>query len=224
MKWSKQWWGLQNKAKWALSSFMNAIPTPTYLVKKRKRYTMSEKFSLLYVIALVVLLLIIPVIKIDSLGEDGKQTFSLFNSEMTKSYILLLLSVLFLLAWNSSFRFKDWLYKTFWLTGSAKLINCGILFLLLCILFVMGDTIALLTENFSSSVWVTSWYLLLWVFLVLWIARQLLAARVQWKAHRSNQVVDVEHTTDDSWKEEQFKQLEKEFQGLFEGEGERTDS
>ena len=110
---------------------------------------------------LIVLLLVIPVISIDTLGEDGVQKFSLFNSAMSKSYLLLLLSMLFLFAWNASYRFKNRLYQTFGVTGSAKLINTGVLFLLLCILFVMGDTIALLTENFSSSVGVTSGYLVL---------------------------------------------------------------
>ena len=154
----------------------------------------------------------------NTLSEELIQKFSLFNAAMTKSYFLLLVSLLFLLAWNASYRFKNRLYETFGVTGSAKLINCGVLFLLLCILFVMGDTIALLTENFSASVWVTSGYLLLWVFLVWWIARQLVSARIQWKSHRSTNAIDVEHTTDSSWKEDQFQQLEKEFQGLFEGE------
>ena len=180
---------MQNKARWAISSFVKNIPTPSYVVKKRKRYTTAEKLSLLYVVALIVLLLIVPVISIDTLSEEWIQKFSLFNAAMTKSYFLLLVSLLFLLAWNASYRFKNRLYETFGVTGSAKLINCGVLFLLLCILFVMGDTIALLTENFSASVWVTSGYLLLWVFLVWWIARQLVSARIQWKSHRSTNAI-----------------------------------
>ena len=218
MKWLKKWWDFQNKARSTLAWLIKNIPTPTYLIKKRKRYSVNEKLSIVYIIALIVLLMIVPVISIDTLWDEDTKRFALFNSAMGKSYLLLFISVAFMLARNSSFRFKNRLYTTFGLTGSAKLINCWILFLLLCILFVMGDTIALLTENFSSSVGVTSGYLVLGVFLVAWIARQLLAARIQRKEHRSSQVVDVEHTTDSSRKDESFKQLEKEFQGLFEGE------
>jgi hypothetical protein len=85
-------------------------------------------------------------------------------------------------------------------------------------IFAIGDTVNLLKENISSTFSVTPWFLIIGVYLILGIVRQLVTARLQRKEEQPLQELHLNNEIDESRKERGFEQMEKEFQGLFEEE------
>jgi len=200
---------------------MKKVFTDTALTKWQ-RYSGHEKASIVYMLWLLILLLIVPLIKIDQINTTTSETFTIFNAIMAKTSALVLLCIAFLVAWNSSYRWKQALHKSFGFSGSHTITNAFVLFVILCMIFVIGDTVTLLNENFSYRIGTTGWYLIIGIFLIAGIVWQLVVTRLQWKKQMKSDSITVKSHTDDTKKERDFHQMEKEFQGLFEEESSRS--
>lgn len=185
-------------------------------ITKWQRYTGHEKASIVYMLILFVLLLILPLIKIDQLNSTVTETFTIFNMFMAKTAVLVICCILFLLARNSSYRWKQTLHKTFGFSWSQTMTNAFVLFVMLSVIYVIGDTTTLLNENFSYRIGTTSRYLLIGGYLIIGILRQLAVTRIHWKKQIKSDSITVKSQIDDSKKERDFQQMEKEFQWLFE--------
>lgn len=196
---------------------MKKVFTDTAL-HKRQRYSGHEKASIVYMLILFVMLLILPLIKIDQINTTVSESFTIFNAAMIKSSVLILICIGFLIAWNSSFRWKQMLHRSLWFSWSHTITNAIVLFIILCMVFVIWDTVTLLNENFSYRIGMTGWYLSVWIFLIAWILWQLAVTRIQRKKQMKSDSITVKSHTDDSKKERDFQQMEKEFQWLFEDE------
>jgi len=185
-------------------------------INKWQRYSWNEKASIIYVLWILLLFLLAPLVKIEQLNSTTTDFFKIFNASMVKTYMLILVCCGFLIGWNISYRWKQRLHRTFGYNSSQTITNAVVLFIILSVLFVMGDTISLLNDNFSFRIWATGWFLFIGIYLILWIARQLAVARINWKKQITSDSITIKQEVDDSKKERDFKQMEKEFQGLFE--------
>lgn len=185
---------------------------------KWTRYSMHEQATIVYCLVLLCLLIIAPLIKISQIATTWTESFGIYNGLMSKSALVITIAVLFLISRNSSFRRKQMLYKAFGLATSQTITTSIILFMILMQIFAIGDTVNLLKENISSRFSVTWWFLVIGLYLIWGIIRQLITARLQWKQEQPLQELHLSNEVDDSRKERGFEQMEKEFQGLFEEE------
>jgi hypothetical protein len=185
---------------------------------KWTRYSTHEQSTIVYCLVLLCILIVAPLIKISQIATTWSDTFGLYNGLMSKSAIVITIAVAFLITRNSSFRRKQMLYKAFGLATSQTITTSIILFMILMQIFAIGDTVNLLKENISSRFSVTSWFLIIGLYLIGWIIRQLITARLQWKQEQPLQELHLSSEIDESRKERGFEQMEKEFQGLFEEE------
>lgn len=182
---------------------------------KRSRYSKHEQATILYCLVLLCMLIIAPLIKITQLSASGSETYRLYNSFMSQSAILITIAVWFLIARNSSFRWKQTIYKAFGVAMSQTITTAVVLFMILMQLFAISDTVTLLKQSVSSRFGTTSWFLVLGIYLIAGIIWQLVAARLQRKESQPHQEVQLRSEIDESRKERGFEQMEKEFQGLF---------
>lgn len=187
-------------------------------INKRQRYSWHEKASIVYVLGMFIMFLLAPLVKIDQINSTSSEMFGLLNQAMTKTSVIILLCGLFLIWWNSSYRWKQRLHRTFWYNGTTSLTNAVVLFIILLMLFTMGDTVGLIRDNFSPRIWATNRFLIVWIYLIAGIAWQLAVTRINWKKQLKSDTVTIKQEIDESKKERDFQQMEKEFQGLFEGE------
>lgn len=186
--------------------------------QKWQRYTVREKAFIIYLLALLILLMILPVISIKQLNTTSPDTYTVFNSNMTKTRILLLLTIGAMIARNMSFKFKKMIHRLFGFTANDMLVNTFLLFVVLISIFSIGDTAALIRQNFSVSISTTSGFLIIGVFIVLGIAWTIISARVQRKKESKSQSVTVKQESDHTHHERGFDQAKKEFEGLFGGD------
>ncbi len=192
----------------------------TTALNKWQRYTWHEKASIVYVLLLFVFLIFAPLIRIDQINSTTSQVFTLVNTSMIKTFFIIFCAWVFLIAWNSSYTWKQWLHRTFGYSSNAGITNALVLFLILLMLFTLWDTITLISENFSPRIAATRRFLFLGIYLIAWIARQLAITRIAWKKQTKASDVSIKKEVDVTKKEREFEKIEKEFQGLFENDKE----
>jgi hypothetical protein len=77
------------------------------LGKRFSNYNNSKKWFVVYLIILTVVLLAFPLIKVSEMsGVSGASYTLLFSSMYWRSFIVIGISLLFLLLWNISTKFK----------------------------------------------------------------------------------------------------------------------
>lgn len=190
-----------------------------YAKQKRERYAWHEKIMIIYCFVLIFLFLVTPLIKISNINSAlWSESFILFNSVMTKTTILTLILIWLLVLWNGSYTFKNRFHRAFGYSGNDTMTNVFVLLWLLLMLYSIGETTALIKDQFSSLIGTTRWFLFLWLYIIGWIVWQLVVTRLRWKKQRIAHGVNIKHEVDESKKERSFQRVEKEFQWLFEDE------
>ncbi len=124
--------------------------------QKWQRYTVREKAFIIYLLGLLILLLLFPIISINQLQTTDVDTYTIFNRYMAKTWFLLLVTIGSMIAWNTSFKFKKFVHQLFGFTANDMLVNTFLLFVVLMSIFSIGDTAALLKQNFSVRISTTT--------------------------------------------------------------------
>lgn len=187
------------------------LPSLQYL----KHFSNLEKAFLLYTFLLIILMVALPLFKTWSLSSSETISYGFFNLGMIKTN-LLALAVLWTMLWrNLSAKFRQSLYSFFWFRSSDAFVNVLGLFMLILLIFGVGDTVGVIESNFSQRVSTTSSYYVLLIYLILWL---LLAG---YNAYTSSsqplaqqEQVNVPHA-EDIRQAAVFKKVEEEFGGLF---------
>ena len=135
--------------------------------QKWQRYNVREKAFIIYLLGLLIILLLFPVLSINQLTTSDVDTYTVFNSYMFKSSLLLLLTIGSMIAWNTSFKFKKMAHQVFGFTANDMLVNTFLLFVVLVSLFGIGDTVTLLKQNFSVRIATTPGFLIIGIYVIL---------------------------------------------------------
>lgn len=126
------------------------------ILHKLARYTKQQKLFVLYLLVLTFFMLVLPVIKVSPADPDlPSRLVFLLSGAMGKTTLILLLSLLVLLGWNMSFRFKNFITAYFGFKDNESLFNFWFLWLITSIYVALSDTIWLFTE--TTSLQVTRW-------------------------------------------------------------------
>jgi nitrate reductase NapE component len=82
------------------------------LLHKFARFTKQQKVFILYLFGLVFFLIVLPIIKIAPVNTAGHSVW-LFNIHLFKTLIIILACLGVLVAWNISFKFKNFIIAYF---------------------------------------------------------------------------------------------------------------
>jgi glucan phosphoethanolaminetransferase (alkaline phosphatase superfamily) len=178
-------------------------------------YAKTDKIRLVYIIVLLLALIFLPVLRLDYLNSAQVDTFTFLSGAMYKTAIIMFLSTLFLLFWSVSVRFKKRIHELFGFTWNDTLISCAVLFLLVAILFGMGETVSIIKQNFSYRVSTTIRYLVLWLYLVGGLIAHLIVARLNHKKQSNLHDVTYAQHTHTQKEQAAFHHVKQEFWGLF---------
>ena len=180
-----------------------------------KHYSNKEKIFLLYTFLLVILLVALPLFQTWSLSSSESITYGFFNLGMIKTNILALLVVGTLIWWNLSASIRQSLSKFVGFRSSDAFVNFLCLFMLILLIFGIGDTVGMIESNFSQRVSTTSSYYILLIYLILWLwFAWYLAYTSSSKPLHQEEKIEVPHE-DDIRQTEAFKKVEEEFSWLF---------
>jgi hypothetical protein len=114
--------------------------TVTQLFHKFTRFTKQQKVFVLYLFALIFFLIALPIIRISPVNVVS-HSVRLLNGHLFKTLIIILACLIVLVAWNTSFKFKNFVIGYFGFKENDALVNFGFLFLIATAFLGMGDTI-----------------------------------------------------------------------------------
>jgi hypothetical protein len=123
------------------------------LLHKIGRYTKQQKLFVLYLFVLAFCMIILPVIRISPADPAApSRLIFLISGSLGKTAIVTLLSLLILLGWNMSFRFKNFITAYFGFKENEYLFNFAFLWIITALYVSIGDTISIFTETTSIQV------------------------------------------------------------------------
>jgi hypothetical protein len=82
------------------------------VVQKFTRFTKQQKVFVVYLVALIFFLLVLPIVKIAPVNSASHSIW-LLNIHLFKTLIIVLACVFILMAWNTSFKFKNFVIGYF---------------------------------------------------------------------------------------------------------------
>jgi hypothetical protein len=179
------------------------------LLQKFARFTKQQKWFVLYLFWLTFLLLFFPIIKVSPVASSWWYRIWIVNWSFFTTTIIMLVSLLFLLSWNVSFRFKNMIITLLGFKDNDSLINFAFLAVLSTILFSIWNTISVV-NNITATISLSKVYYFIWLYLLIWLIFMLLsiikkAKENSWKTKIIN-VVD-EKTLKDINNRKSFKWL-----------------
>ncbi|HKL44493.1 MAG TPA: hypothetical protein VJ892_04440 [Candidatus Absconditabacterales bacterium] len=171
------------------------------LLHKFNRYNKREKWFVMYLVVLLFCLLFFPIIKVTSLRGTGGYGVRLVSGVYFKTMMIILVSMLILLGWNLSFKFKNILLSYFGGRDNDSLINFLFLFIITTSFFSMTDTINV-ASGVTSRVVVSGGgkfiQLLLLIGIILTLVSVIKSAKESGKKTKIINMVDDEHQKDSS--------------------------
>jgi len=135
------------------------------LIHKFTRFTKHQKTFVLYLIVLVFLLIVLPIIRISPVNDLSHSVW-LLNWHLFTTMLIILISIIILLWWNMSFRFKNIIITYFGFKENDALINFWFLRIIATAFFSIWGTISVVNTT-TQAIKVTWSYHFLQLFLLL---------------------------------------------------------
>lgn len=166
----------------------------------------------LYLWALALFLIILPLIKISPVNDVSHSVW-LFNGHLFKSLVIIFISIVVLLSRNMSFKFKNFVIWYFGFKENDSLFNFGFLWIIATAFLGIGDAISVVWTT-TQTIKLTWSYYFIQLFLLLGLILTLVSVLKRAKEN-ANKTKIVNVVDEDAMKDIQHK---KSFKGLFDEE------
>lgn len=179
---------------------------------KLSRFNLREKVFLVYLVVLVIFLLLTPVINITSLrwAATSKSFWIFWSWEYLWTMFIILLSLIVLVWWNMSVKFKNLFSMYFGWKENDSLINFLFLFIIITAFLSIKNTVNIASSATSTITFTWRWVFVL-VLLLIGIGITLVSvvkwAQITWKKTKIINIVDEDHNQLESTKDEIKKWL-----------------
>jgi len=124
------------------------------LIHKFDRYGKNQRLFIIYLIILIFFLVFFPIVSISSLGWLEWYSVRLISWSYFKTMLIIFISLVALVWWNSSFRFKNFVITYLWFKENNSLVNFGLLWVITTSFFGITDTVNVIS-NATSRINVT---------------------------------------------------------------------
>lgn len=143
------------------------------LLQRFTRFTKQQKVFVLYLFVLIFFMIVLPIIRIAPVNAES-HAVRLFNIHLFKILLITIACLAILVAWNISFKFKNFVIGYFGFKENDALVNFGFLFLIATAFLSISDTINVVGTS-TQTIKVTGWYYFLQIFLLLGLILTLLS-------------------------------------------------
>ncbi len=143
------------------------------LLHKFARFTKQQKVFVIYLFVLIFFLIVLPLIRISPVNALSHSIW-LFNWHLFKVLIIILACLAVLVAWNVSFKFKNFVIGYFGFKENDSLINFGFLFLIATAFLGIWDTINVV-QTTTQTIKATWAYYFIQIFILLGLVLTLLS-------------------------------------------------
>jgi len=180
------------------------------LLHKFNRYNNHEKWFVVYLLALLFSLVVLPIVKVTSLRGTGWYSVWLISWAYFKTMLITFISIFVLIWRNVSFKFKNIILSYFGWRDHDSLINFLFLFIMTTSFFAITDTINV-ASGVTSRVVMSWWWKFIQLLLLVWIIFTLVSviksAKQAGKKTKIINMVDENHSKEEHTKEDIKKWL-----------------
>ena len=163
---------------------------PKTASKKWNRFDKLEKWFIVYCLILIISIFSFPIITINPASWPETQ-FYIFSTYTITTFLVILFLLIFLLLWNSSFRFKKLIHILVGFKENDAILNFGILLIMIVTYISISDTVSLLRENVSYSIWLGIWYYITGIIIIIWLIWNLFLALNLSKSNKKNKIINI---------------------------------
>lgn len=178
------------------------------ILHKLDRYDKNEKIFIGYLFILLIFVLLTPIIKVTGLKWNEWYGIRLYKS--FESCVIVLISLVILIGWNVSFRFRNIFLTYFGWRDNKALINFLFLFIIATSYFGMIDATRI-ASGITSTIQISWWCIFVEILLLLWIVFTLISviknAKEMWKKTKIINMIDEEKEKQEEVKDEIKKWL-----------------
>ncbi len=151
---------MNKKVEWVTKFFKK-------LYTRFMNYNNSKKWFILYLVILAIFLIFFPIVKLTRVIKTSTETefIALLSGTYLRSLIVVLISLIFLLGWNISIKFKKKIIELFSLREDEPLIDFALLWVITSVFMGILDTIGIVknASDINPTVRsIVSQILLLW--------------------------------------------------------------
>ena len=151
---------MNKKVEWVTKFFKK-------LYTRFMNYNNSKKWFILYLVSLAIFLIFVPIVKLTRVIKTSTETefIALLSGTYLRSLIVVLISLIFLLGWNISIKFKKKIIELFSLREDEPLIDFAVLWVITSVFMGILDTIGIVknASDINPTVRsIVSQILLLW--------------------------------------------------------------
>jgi len=158
---------------------------------KIARYTKQQKLFVLYLFVLIFFMIVMPVVRISPADPSmSSRLVFMISGTFGMTALILFLSVIILLAWNTSFRFKNLVTAHFGFKENEYLFNFAFLWLMISLYISIGDTISIFRETTSIQVTNVGYNLIL-ILLLFGLVLTLASVIKQAKTLSGNKIINI---------------------------------
>ncbi|UFX83087.1 hypothetical protein [Candidatus Absconditicoccus praedator] len=168
---------------------INKIPNTT--LKKWNRFDGIEKGFIIYLLVLIITIFSFPIIEVSPTGTDEVINFFIFNSYTITTFLIISIFLVFLVLWNTSFRFKKLIHILVGFKENDAILNFGILLLITISYISISDVVNLLRENVSYSIGIGYGYYITGFVLIIGLIWNLFLALNLSKDKKKNKLINV---------------------------------
>ena len=183
-------------------------------LNKFKRFNANESIFIIYLVLLCASFLVLffaPIIKIAAYDQWRAMWFRLFSWSFVWTMVIVLISLVVLIGWNFSTKFKNLFLTYFGWRENDSLINFLFLFILTTVFLTIKNTANIVYNNATQTMKFTGFWNFVLIWLLLWIILTLISvvkwAQKTWKKTKIINIVDEDHSQIESTKDEIKKWL-----------------
>ncbi len=184
-----------------------ATKFPKRAISKWTRFSKFEQIFIVYCFVLLAWFIFAPFLQQVNLNETVSNFFSRQTPSMLTSNILILVLIVLLIFWNTSFRFKRVINVLVWFKENDALINFMILFLISIYFVVYKDLISLVKEHLSDTFRLTSYFYAMYILIILWLVYNLFLATKISSSKKKPQIVNITQEKEQQEADERLKTL-----------------
>lgn len=190
----------------------NIMELVTKVINKFSKFSKHQKMFVSYLILLAVFLILLPIINVSPVNEQWYNVWLLWWN-FFKTMIIILVSMVALLGWNVSFKFKNFIINYFWFKENDALVNFWLLWIIATSFISIWDTINTVNDV-TQTISKTSSYYFIQIFILIGLVLTVISV-VKHAKESSGKTKIVNIVNDDAVKDMQNKRSLK---GLFEGD------
>lgn len=171
-----------------------------------KEIPATQKIIIVYCFLMLWVAILMPIVTVKPIQTQTWDPVMLFSWSYVKTSVVFLCTVLLLLFWSASPKWSTTMSLLFGVSEAVLSFFCHLV--LIALFYSIGESLSLVNQQQTQTIFLTSGYYLLWGLLIIWLIITILLLLKQTKQKHQSMIINMTNQqSTNSWNKETFKNL-----------------